>query len=102
MPLLRNHMPEENKNIRVKQLLDRQPQTVEVVESVCQVDRLAEVAACGFSSIPVVNMAGRIIGMIPRNFVIVLIENHHWYDGEEDNMRAQTTVSMYYKTAVTR
>jgi hypothetical protein len=25
-------------------------------------------------------MAGRIIGMIPRNFVIVLIENHCWYD----------------------
>jgi len=27
-------------------------------------------------------MAGRLIGMIPRNFVIVLIENHFWYDEE--------------------
>jgi len=53
-----------------------------VVESVCQVDRLAEVCSRGFSSIPVVNMAGRLIGMIPRNFVIVLIENHFWYDEE--------------------
>jgi len=35
-----------------------------------------------FSSIPVVNMAGRIIGLIPRNFVITLIENHVWYDEE--------------------
>ena len=34
----------------------------------------------GFSSVPVVNMAGRIIGMIPTNFVIVLLENHCWYD----------------------
>lgn len=34
----------------------------------------------GFSSIPVVNMAGRIIGVIPRDFVIVLIENHIWYE----------------------
>lgn len=48
----------------------------------CQVDRLAEVCSRGFSSIPVVNMAGRLIGMIPRNFVIVLIENHFWYDEE--------------------
>ena len=51
-----------------------------MVESVCSVDRLAEVCQDHqFSSIPVVNMAGRIIGLIPKNFIIVLIENHHWY-----------------------
>lgn len=76
MPLLRNHMPEVNMNIRVKDLLERKPQHIEVVESVCQVDRLQEVCSMGFSSIPVVNMAGRIIGLIPANFVITLIEHH--------------------------
>ena len=35
MPLLRNHMPEENKNIRVRELLENNPQQIEVVESVC-------------------------------------------------------------------
>ena len=35
MPLLRNHLPEENKNIRVRELLEKKPQIIEVVESVC-------------------------------------------------------------------
>jgi Mg/Co/Ni transporter MgtE len=33
-----------------------------------------------FHSIPVVNMAGKLIGVIPKNFVIVLIEHHAWYE----------------------
>lgn len=44
MPLLRNHLPEKNKDIRVKDLIEnRHLPAVEVVESVCQVERLAEV-----------------------------------------------------------
>ena len=35
MPLLRNHMPEANLNIRVKEVLDKRPQQIAVVESVC-------------------------------------------------------------------
>ena len=83
MPLLRNHVPLENEDFRVKDLLEKRSQEVQVVESVCQVGRLAEVLDNEFSSIPVVNMAGRVIGMIPKNFVIVLIENHYWYDQEK-------------------
>jgi len=41
---------------------------------------LADVCNNGFNTIPVVNMAGRIIGLIPVNFIIVLIENHVFYD----------------------
>lgn len=101
MPLLRNHVPEANKNLRIKEVLDKTPQNIEVVESVCQVERLAEVLCMPFSTVPVVNMAGRIIGLIPKNFVIVLLENHQWYD--ESNIRDQTqVVSNYYRTAMVR
>ena len=55
----------------------------------------------GFSSIPVVNMAGRIIGLIPRNFVIVLIENHHWYNNDIVRENAEA-VSNFYRTSVKR
>ena len=59
-----------------------------------------------FSSIPVVNMAGRIIGMIPRNFIIVLMENHVWYDESQVNGKGNrasvSAVSMYYRTAMVR
>lgn len=58
----------------------------------------------GFSSIPVVNMAGRIIGLIPANFIITLIEHHHWY--AEDKIRGASengdVVSNYYTSAVKR
>lgn len=105
MPLLRNHMPEANANIRVKDLLEKLPQQVEVVESVCQVDRLAEVCSMGFSTIPVVNMAGRIIGMIPTNFVITLIEHHQWYVSAEKNTDKSSEageITNYYRTALVR
>ena len=54
----------------------------------------------GFNSTPVVNMAGKIIGLIPTNFIIVLIENHAWYEHEltEDKME----VTSYYKTHTLR
>jgi len=68
------------------------------------VDRLAEVCGHDFSSIPVVNMAGRLIGMIPRNFVIVLIENHFWYN-EDASQRARQEefgVASLFKTSKLR
>ena len=101
MPLLRNHMPKCNLNIRVKELLDKREQQIHVVESVCQVERLAEVCSLEFNSIPVVNMAGRIIGLIPKSFIVILIENHWWYD--EEQIRHQTdAVSNYYRTSQAR
>jgi len=30
-----------------------------------------------------VNFAGKVIGMIPKNFIIVLIEQHQWYEHQE-------------------
>ena len=74
-----------------------------MVESVCSVDRLAEVCKDNqFSSIPVVNMAGKIIGLIPKNFIIVLIENHHWYLDSTDDEKKIDDVTSMYKTAVVR
>ena len=53
---------------------------MQVVESVCTVERLNELLFSNFSSVPVVNTHGSIIGLVPKHFIIVLIENHHWYE----------------------
>ena len=46
-------------------------------------------------------MAGRVIGLIPKSFIIILIENHWWYD--EEQIRHQTdAVSNYYRTSNAR
>ena len=54
----------------------------------------------GFNSTPVVNMAGKIIGLIPTNFIIVLVENHSWYEHELTEDKHEVT--SYYKTHMTR
>lgn len=46
-------------------------------------------------------MAGRIIGLIPLNFIIVLLENHVFYD-EERSAKKTGHLSMHYRTAMTR
>lgn len=94
MPLLRNHLPKDQVNTRIRDAIDGYE--IDVVESVCSVARLADVCRNDYMSIPVVNMAGKLIGMIPKNFVIILIENHSWYDS--GNMRLSRQVSNHYQT----
>jgi len=77
VPMLRNNMPKSTKHMFVQEVVRdmlAKGYELQVVESVCIVKRLAEVCRLPFSTIPVVNMSGRIIGMIPKNFVVVLIE----------------------------
>ena len=51
-------------------------QELEVVESVTTVERLSDVLSSdrGYSTISIVNMYGILIGLIPKSFVIVLLE----------------------------
>lgn len=70
-------MPPETSKTRIKDVIVGYQ--LDVVESVCSVGRLADVCKKDFHSIPVVNMAGKLIGLMPKNFIIVLIENHVWY-----------------------
>lgn len=82
IPLLRESVPKINQCIRVNQVMreQRHQHTFDTVESVCRVDRLAEVLQKDYSTIPIVNMSGKLIGLIPKRFVIILIENHAWYE----------------------
>jgi len=45
-------------------------------------------------------MAGRIIGLIPQSFIVVLIENHWWYN--EDKIAQREEVTSFYASAVKR
>ena len=66
-------------------------------------ERLSEVARMDFNSVPVVNMAGKIIGIIPRNFIIILVENHAWYEHELVGVgRDSREVTSFYKTHTLR
>jgi len=50
------------------------------VQGIVGVDYLSDILQKPYSMYPVLNTAGNIVGMMPKNFLIVLIENHHWMD----------------------
>jgi len=98
-------MPKKNWSIRVKDALQalhgEQGQHLQLVESVCTVERLSQVLQAGFNTIPVANMHGSIIGMVPKNFVVILIENQMFYENSRLS-RAKTMIPDAYKTSRTR
>jgi predicted transcriptional regulator len=57
------------------------------VEGIVSVEYLVDILQKPFSQYPVMNSAGNIVGMMPKNFLIVMIENHHWM-----NLKKLTTV----------
>ncbi len=50
-----------------------------------------------YSTIAVVNMFGGLIGLIPKSFVIVLIENHWWYENDAEK-EDRTGLNSHFKT----
>lgn len=93
MPLLRNHVPKVNRKMRSVEIMATK---VEFVESVSSVERLAQVLQTTHSAFPVLNMAGNIVGMIPKNFLIILLENHRWYSMDE---KRSESLNKLYRTS---
>ena len=86
LPVLGYHMPLNKSKTRIKTIIDnkmRHGYELEVLESVSTVARIHEVITQPYHSIPVVNLNGKVIGIIPKNFIIVLIEQHCWYEHKE-------------------
>lgn len=50
------------------------------VEGICSVEYLRDILKKPYNTYPVLNSAGNIVGLMPKSFLIVLIENHHWVD----------------------
>jgi len=77
IPLLRNFAPKKTQNVTAFEVMTPKPITV---EGIITVEYLMTVLKKPFSMYPVLNRAGNLVGMIPKNFIIVLLENHHFYD----------------------
>jgi chloride channel 7 len=88
MPILKNHAPKQTMYLHAKDFMTPEPI---IVEGISTVERLAEVLNTPFNVFPVLNMAGNVMGMIPKNFLIVLIERLHWYD-----LKGETNVKTRY------
>ena len=77
LPVLRNHVPKSQSETTAYQVMSP---LVLTVQGIVGVDYLSDILQKPYSMYPVLNTAGNIVGMMPKNFLIVLIENHHWMD----------------------
>ena len=76
LPVLRDYVPKHAKKVRAWEIMTPDPL---FVEGVMHVDRIAEVIDTDVTMFPVLNMTGNVMGVIPKNFLIVLLEQHNWY-----------------------
>ena len=58
-----------------------------VLQRVDTVENIAKACIAGHHSFPVVNASGNLIGMIPSNFLIVIIKNRGFYFNNQDTNR---------------
>ncbi len=55
-------------------------QLVVTVEGIVSVEYLRDILKKPFNVYPVLNSAGNIVGIMPKSFLIILIEMHQWVD----------------------
>jgi predicted transcriptional regulator len=77
IPLLRNHVPSSQEEVTAYQIMTP---LVLTIEGIVSVEYLADILQKPFSQYPVINSAGNVVGMMPKSFLIILLENHHWLD----------------------
>ena len=77
IPLLRNHCPRECSKIRAEQIM---ASPVLCTEGVPTVNSLIRLLRTTHSAFPVLNIKGNVVGIIPKNFIIILLERQMWYD----------------------
>ena len=78
VPFLKHQMPEENLNLVGRVLMKPNPVTLASVPSVKDI---YDALSLGYKSYPITNLSGQLVGNIPANFLIVLLQNQCWYQG---------------------
>lgn len=79
MPILTDQMHESNTYIRAEEIMSSDTRSVNIVESVKNIYDILKTSHHGF---PVVNSTGRVVGLIPKNFLVILIQNKNFYGGK--------------------
>jgi len=70
---------------------------VQTVEGIISVEAVSKLIQLPYSTFPVLNSAGNIVGMIPKNFLIVLIEYHHWLDESKLTAKQKAKLPRMYR-----
>jgi hypothetical protein len=95
LPLLREDVPRSQLETTAYQVMTP---LVLTVEGVVSVEYLIDILKMPYSQYPVLNSQGNIVGMMPKNFLIVMIENHHWMNLSKLSQGQLTKLKEMYRS----
>ena len=76
MPIITDRIPAPCKNLKAGDVMAAKPVTLRSCETM---ENIQDALKTNHHAFPIVNKKGNLIGMIPRNFVIILIKNEAFY-----------------------
>jgi hypothetical protein len=85
MPILQDWIPKSNLSIMAEMMMN---ENVVMLQRVEKLGNIAEALNTTHHSFPVVNKAGNLIGMIPKNFIIVIIKQRGFYFNEDNEINS--------------
>lgn len=70
MPILVKNVPNKNRHITAEKIMSKKIQSLKCISTVKMVYEAIATSHHGF---PITNMKGQVIGIIPKNFIIVIL-----------------------------
>jgi len=72
MPILKNKVPEQCQYVRAEKIMSSKVVSLRTVDSIKRIYEALKTTHHGF---PVINLSGQVVGLIPKNFLLILVAN---------------------------
>ena len=82
MPMITDQIHDSVKYVRAEEIMSTNVVSLTLVDSVSNIQKALETSHHGF---PVLNMSGRVVGLIPKNFLVILLEKKAFYGSKTMN-----------------
>lgn len=86
MPVIKERIPAPCSDVRAEEIMCKELVCLQNVDTLENIQKA--ITGNNHHAFPVLNSMGNFVGLIPRNFVLVLIEERHFYGSsleEDDN-----------------
>jgi predicted transcriptional regulator len=96
MPILIDKVPKPCKRIIAEDVMARNVVTLNCVETIANIEEA--ITKTNHHGFPVLNTKGDCIGLIPRNYIIVLITKNWFYQKDSDNINETVQLKKDYNS----
>jgi predicted transcriptional regulator len=96
LPILIDKVPEPCKKIIAEDVMARNVVTLQCVDTVTNIEEA--ITKTNHHGFPVLNSKGECIGLIPRNYIIVLITKNWFYQKDSENINDTILVNKKYNS----